>query len=79
MSWQQGPVGRVPYRPPALLASGRNDAFFPPEGARAYLKDLPDAEFHVLDTGHFVTATHSAEIADRITAFLSRVVAPAPA
>src|SRR5206468_8184629 len=26
------------YAPPALVAWGRNDAFFPPEGARAYLK-----------------------------------------
>ena len=66
------------YTPPALLAWGRNDAFFPPEGARAYLADLPDAELHLLDTGHFATATHSAEIADLITAFLgSRVVASA--
>ena len=47
--------------------------------ARAYLKDLPHAEFHMLDTGHFVTATHSVAIADPITAFLSRVVAPATA
>lgn len=66
------------YEPPALLAWGRNDAFFPPEGARAYLDDLPDAELHLLNTGHFATATHSAEIAELITAFLgSRVVASA--
>jgi pimeloyl-ACP methyl ester carboxylesterase len=66
------------HTPPALLAWGRNDAFFPPDGARAYLNDLPDAELHLLDTGHFATATHSAEIAQLITAFLeSRVGAPA--
>ncbi len=66
------------YSPPALLAWGRNDAFFPPEGARAYLEDLPDAELHLLDTGHFATATHNAEIAEVIKAFLeSHVVAPA--
>jgi pimeloyl-ACP methyl ester carboxylesterase len=28
-------------RPPALMAWGQNDQFFPPEGARAYLHDLP--------------------------------------
>jgi pimeloyl-ACP methyl ester carboxylesterase len=68
------------YTPPALLAWGRNDAFFPPEGARAYLQDLPEAELHLLDTGHFATATHSVEIAELITAFLhSHVVAPAAA
>jgi len=66
------------HTPPALLAWGRNDAFFPPEGARAYLEDLPDAELHLLDTGHFATATHSAEIAHLVGAFLeSRVMARA--
>lgn len=66
------------HTPPALLTWGRNDAFFPPEGARAYLDDLPDAELHLLDTGHFATATHSEEIAALIGAFLdSNAVAPA--
>jgi pimeloyl-ACP methyl ester carboxylesterase len=65
------------YTPPALLAWGRNDAFFPPEGARAYLDDLPEAELHLLDTGHFATATHSIEITQLISAFLrSRLQAP---
>ena len=64
------------YTPPALLPWGRNDAFFPPEGARAYLADLPEAELHLLDTGHFATATHNAEIGELINAFLeSHVVA----
>jgi pimeloyl-ACP methyl ester carboxylesterase len=64
------------YTPPALLPWGRNDAFFPPEGARAYLEDLPDAKLHLLDTGHFATATHSVEIAELISGFLqSHVVA----
>jgi pimeloyl-ACP methyl ester carboxylesterase len=57
-------------RPPALLPWGQNDRFFPPEGARAYLHDLPDAALHLLDTGHFATATHSEEIADLIAGFL---------
>jgi pimeloyl-ACP methyl ester carboxylesterase len=65
------------YTPPALLAWGRNDTFFPPEGARAYLDDLPDAELHLLDTGHFATATHSTEITELISVFLrSRLQAP---
>ena len=61
-------------RPPALLAWGRNDEFFPPEGARAYLRELPEAELHFLDTGHFATATHHDEIAELIAAFLERHV-----
>src|SRR5262249_20274776 len=39
--------------PPTLLVWGKNDVIFPAEGARAYLRDLPDAELHLLDTGHF--------------------------
>jgi pimeloyl-ACP methyl ester carboxylesterase len=57
-------------QPPALLPWGQNDQFFPPDGARAYVDDLPDAELHLLDTGHFATATHSDEIAELVAAFL---------
>jgi pimeloyl-ACP methyl ester carboxylesterase/uncharacterized protein (DUF302 family) len=61
------------YRPPALIAWGTGDQHFPPVGAHAYLADLPDAELHLLDTGHFATATHSDEIAELIADFLPRV------
>jgi pimeloyl-ACP methyl ester carboxylesterase/uncharacterized protein (DUF302 family) len=60
------------YRPPALIAWGTGDHHFPPAGAHAYLADLPDAEIHLLDTGHFATATHSDEIAELIADFLPR-------
>jgi pimeloyl-ACP methyl ester carboxylesterase len=59
------------HRPPALLAWGRNDDYFPEAGARAYLDDLPDADVHLLDTGHFATATHSREIAELAGTFLA--------
>jgi pimeloyl-ACP methyl ester carboxylesterase len=59
--------------PPALLAWGQNDAFFPPDGARAYLDDLPDAELHLLDTGHFATATHVDDMAVMIGGFLDKL------
>lgn len=57
-------------QPPALIPWGQNDQFFPPAGARAYLQDLPEGELHLLDTGHFATATHHNEIADLISGFL---------
>jgi pimeloyl-ACP methyl ester carboxylesterase len=60
------------HQPPALLPWGKHDAFFPEAGARAYLQDLPEAELHLLDTGHFATATHSSEIAELIGAFFAR-------
>jgi pimeloyl-ACP methyl ester carboxylesterase len=61
-------------QPPALLPWGANDRFFPPEGAQAYRRDLPEAELHFFDTGHFATATHSDEIAELIAAFLDKHV-----
>ena len=50
-------------RPPALIVWGRRDVFFTPAGATAYKRDLPDAELHLLDAGHFALETHGPEIA----------------
>ncbi|QWU16463.1 Pimeloyl-ACP methyl ester carboxylesterase [Paenibacillus sophorae] len=41
------------YQPPALVAWGKNDIFFGPDGALAYQNDLDDVEVHLLNTGHF--------------------------
>ena len=60
------------HQPPFLAAWGRNDAHFIPAGAEAYRRDLPNAEIHLLDTGHFALETHAAEIGALIRAFLER-------
>ena len=60
------------HQPPALIVWGRNDAFFPEPGARAYLRDLPDAEIHLFDTGHFALEEDLPEIAPLIAAFLDK-------
>ncbi|HET6998770.1 MAG TPA: alpha/beta hydrolase [Solirubrobacterales bacterium] len=57
--------------PPTLMPWGQNDEFFPLDGARAFLADIPDAQLEPLDTGHIATATHSGEIARSIDRFLS--------
>lgn len=68
------------HQPPTLIAWGANDRYFVADGARAYLDDLPRAELHLLDTGHFALATHAADIAELIGAFHTRhAVAPAAA
>jgi pimeloyl-ACP methyl ester carboxylesterase len=59
-------------QPPVLLPWGRNDLFFPEAGARAYLADLPDAELHLLDTGHFALDDHLVEIASLVADFIAR-------
>jgi pimeloyl-ACP methyl ester carboxylesterase len=57
-------------RPPALLVWSQSDLLFPPYGAQPYLDDRPRAELHLLDTGHFATATPTEEISELVTAFL---------
>jgi len=59
-------------RPPLLLPWGKNDLFFPEAGARAYLEDLPTAELHLLDTGHFALDDHLEEIAELTIEFIAR-------
>ncbi|WP_420880652.1 alpha/beta fold hydrolase [Rhodococcus sp. (in: high G+C Gram-positive bacteria)] len=60
------------HRPPTLVAWGRGDEIFGPAGAEAFATDLPDAEIHLLDAGHFALETHGQEIAGLIRDFLSR-------
>lgn len=62
-------------RPPFLAVWGRHDPFFLPAGAEAYRRDLPDAEVHLYDTGHFALETHADAIGARIGTFLERVLA----
>jgi len=60
-------------RPPTLIVWGKNDVIFPAQGARAYLRDLPNAELHILDTGHFALEDKGDEIAALMMDFLTRV------
>jgi hypothetical protein len=43
---------------------------------RHYLDDLPDAEFHALDTGHFALEDKGDEIAALMRDFLERALSP---
>jgi pimeloyl-ACP methyl ester carboxylesterase len=60
------------HQPPLLAVWGKHDPFFIPPGAEAYKRDLPEAEVHLLDTGHFALETHANEIAGYIRDFLGR-------
>lgn len=59
-------------RPPLLAVWGNADPFFCPAGAHAFRKDVPDAEVHLFDTGHFALETEGPEIAVLIRDFLAR-------
>jgi pimeloyl-ACP methyl ester carboxylesterase len=63
------------HRPPTLVAWGEHDEIFGPDGARAYARDLPDAEIRLLDAGHYALETSGAEIAALMRSFLDRTVA----
>jgi pimeloyl-ACP methyl ester carboxylesterase len=63
-------------QPPTLIVWGKNDVIFPADGAHAYLRDLPHAELHVLNTGHFALEDKGDEIAALMHDFLDRKVAP---
>jgi pimeloyl-ACP methyl ester carboxylesterase len=59
-------------KPPVLVVWGKNDPVFAPAGSEAFQKDVPQAELHLLDTGHFALEEDGAEIAQIIRAFLAR-------
>jgi pimeloyl-ACP methyl ester carboxylesterase len=56
-------------RPKTLILWGANDIFLTPEGGRAYLRDLPEAELHMLDSGHFAVEDSLDEIAAHVKRF----------
>lgn len=57
-------------QPPTLVLWGRHDPAFIAAGALAYRRDLPDAEIHLLDAGHFAVEEQPVEIAQRMVRFL---------
>lgn len=56
------------HQPQTLIVWGKNDPFFIPPGARAYLNDLPDAKLVWLDAGHFVLDENAPQVAAEIKA-----------
>jgi pimeloyl-ACP methyl ester carboxylesterase len=66
-AWQQW-LRRT--RPRTLVLWGRYDASFQAQEADSYQADLPDAQVHLLDGGHFVLDTRADEVAERIRVFL---------
>lgn len=61
------------HQPSTLILWGRHDPFFPEPGAQAYLRDVPKAELHLFDTGHFALEENLPEIAPLIADFVDRI------
>jgi pimeloyl-ACP methyl ester carboxylesterase len=64
-------------QPRTLIVWGQNDPFFTVDGAKAFLTDLPNAELHLLDAGHFALEEEGELIAERIREFLGRAAGKA--
>jgi pimeloyl-ACP methyl ester carboxylesterase len=62
------------HQPPALVVWGENDPFFTVEGARAYVRDMPATELHLLEAGHFALEEEAPRIAGLMLDFLGRRV-----
>jgi pimeloyl-ACP methyl ester carboxylesterase len=62
------------YQPPTLIVWGKNDTIFPAAGAYPYKRDLPEAELHLLDTGHFALEDKADKMVPLIREFLEREV-----
>jgi pimeloyl-ACP methyl ester carboxylesterase len=70
--WQQFLRER---QPKTLIFWGQNDIFFTKEGGEAYLKDIPDAEIHRLESGHFAVEDCLEEIVANMQRFyLEKIV-----
>lgn len=64
------------HQPPSLVLWGKSDQIFLVAGAHAYRRDLPNAEIHVYDTGHFALEEQGGPMTEQIMAFLARTLKP---
>jgi pimeloyl-ACP methyl ester carboxylesterase len=65
-------------QPPLLVLWGRHDRSFTRSAPDAYRRDVPAAEVHLLDAGHFALDTRADEIAALLRGFLDRTVGVTP-
>ncbi len=59
------------HRPPTLITWGKNDGIFTVAGAELLKRDIPGAELHLLDTGHFALEEEVGRIASLMREFLN--------
>jgi pimeloyl-ACP methyl ester carboxylesterase len=59
-------------QPPLLVIWGKQDASFTVAGAQAYQRDVPGAEVHILEAGHFALDEKAGEIIALTDDFLTR-------
>lgn len=60
------------YQPKTLIIWGPKDGYMPEASAKAYLRDLPNAELHLLNGGHWLLETNLQEAVNLSRDFLER-------
>jgi pimeloyl-ACP methyl ester carboxylesterase len=60
------------HRPPFLAVWGKNDPIFGPAGADAFIEDLPEAEVHLMNGGHFLLESAGEEVGEIVGSFLDK-------
>jgi pimeloyl-ACP methyl ester carboxylesterase len=65
-------------QPRLLVLWGRYDRSFELSEPEAYRREVPNAEVHLLDGGHFALDTAADEVAALIRGFLGRAAGPSP-
>ena len=60
-------------QPKTLIFWGQDDIFFTREGGELYLKDLPEAEMHRLNSGHFAVEDSLPFISSKMIEFYDRM------
>jgi pimeloyl-ACP methyl ester carboxylesterase len=62
------------HQPATLILWGKYDPIFTVPGAEAYLQDLPQAELHILEGGHFLLEEQYETVARLIDQFLAHAL-----
>lgn len=62
------------YQPPTLVIWGKYDPSFQVAEAAAFQRDLPRADVHVIDAGHFALTDRPDEVSNLMVAFLAKTL-----
>ncbi len=61
------------HQPPLLIVWGKNDAFFPESGAKAFKKDVKNIDYNIYDTGHFALEEYGDQIIEKMRVFMKTI------
>ncbi len=61
-------------QPPLLIVWGKNDAFFPESGAKAFKTDVRHIDYNIYNTGHFALEEDGNEIINKMRIFLKKIL-----